>query len=160
MYAIRSYYDKLVYAYINPEKKILAGANLRDPKSFDMYDNVLVEVTQNGIKTLYKQRVPVPIAMWNPFSKTGAKAYINGDSIINYHDQTIGVFICYEQLLTFTYFQTMSHKPNLLLGISNLCVITSYSIHYTKLYDTGFIIFNYLPKRQGVCYKDDSTILD
>jgi len=107
-------------AQLQPGKKVLAGANLKDPENARMYDNVLVEITKDGVRTLYKQRVPVPIAMWIPFGDTGTKAYIDGDPLICYDEQKIGVFICYEQLLMFTYFQTMYHEPDLLLGISNL----------------------------------------
>ena len=35
-------------------------------------------------------------------------------------DKKVGIFICYEQYLTYTYLETMFQKPDYIIGISNL----------------------------------------
>ena len=38
------------------------------------YDNVMIELTDEGARILYRERMPVPISMWRPWASGGASA--------------------------------------------------------------------------------------
>ena len=92
------------------------------------YDNVLVKLNHKSYKTIYKQRVPVPISMWQPWGKQGARAYPFQNSTVEFQQSRVGVFICYEQLLTYTYLHTMLYNPKYIIGVSNLWWVKDDSI--------------------------------
>ena len=113
----------MVWKDLPKDKTIFAGASIPIPNS-SKYQNVLMSINSNEYKILYSQRVPVPIEMWKPFQKKGATASIfsTGPAIIK--TKKVGVFICYEQYLTYLYLDTMLDDPDYILGISNLWWIT------------------------------------
>jgi hypothetical protein len=119
--ALGYYFDSQSVAWrdLNRSKSIYAGAYLPIPGT-KHYDNVLMRIDSNSSKVLYHQRVPVPVSMWRPFSNTGARATLFKDPVIDLDQERVGVFICYEQLLTYLYLQTMYYHPKKLFGISNL----------------------------------------
>ena len=111
----------VIWNELNTSKKVYAGAYIVVPnKNKFLYDNVLLFIDHNSTKIIYKQRVPVLVSMWRPFSSKGARATIYKDPIVFIEGKNTGVFICYEQLLTYTFLQTMFYKPERLLAISNL----------------------------------------
>jgi len=114
----------IVWDQLKKNKKIYAGASV-PVRSSNKYHNALLELTKNSHKVIYKQRVPVPFEMWKPFTKDGATAAIfsSGPTIINH--KKVGVFICYEQYLTYTYLDTLLEDPDYIIGISNLWWLTS-----------------------------------
>jgi hypothetical protein len=117
----------MIWERLNTNKTILAGATIYH-KGVGGYDNVLMEINNNNYRTIYKQRVPVPISMWTPWIEQGAKAYPFQNPTIKYKENRVGVFICYEQLLTYTYLHTMSYNPKYIIGISNLWWVEDDSI--------------------------------
>ncbi len=117
----------MIWERLDNNKTILAGATIYH-KRVGVYDNVLMEITHNSYKTIYKQRVPVPISMWKPWIEQGAKAYPFQNPTVEYQQSRVGVFICYEQLLTYTYLHTMFYEPKYIIGISNLWWVEDESI--------------------------------
>ena len=117
----------MIWERLDNNKTILAGATIYH-KRVGGYDNVLMEITHNSYKTIYKQRVPVPISMWKPWIEQGAKAYPFQNPTVEYQQSRVGVFICYEQLLTYTYLHTMFYEPKYIIGISNLWWVEDESI--------------------------------
>ena len=111
---------------MDKNKTILAGATIY--KNQNSYDNVLMEITNSSYKTIYKQRVPVPISMWKFWIEQGVNAYPFYNPIIEHNKSRVGVFICYEQLLTYTYLHTMFYNPDYIIGISNLWWVEDNSI--------------------------------
>ena len=116
----------MIWKNLDNNKTILAGATIY--KNQNTYDNVLMEITNHSYKTIYKQRVPVPISMWKFWIEQGANAYFFNNPIIEYKKSRVGVFICYEQLLSYTYFHTMLYNPDYIIGISNLWWVEDKSI--------------------------------
>ena len=111
----------VIWNELNTSKKVYAGAYIVVPnKNKSLYDNVLLSIDHNSTKIVYKQRVPVLVSMWRPFSSKGARATIYKDPVVSIEGKNTGVFICYEQLLTYTFLQTMFYRPERLLAISNL----------------------------------------
>jgi hypothetical protein len=69
-----------------------------------------------------RQRYPVPVSMWRPFSGTGAVASWferkNGIAVID--GKRVGILICYEPYLYFPSFMTAALKnPEVLVAVSN-----------------------------------------
>lgn len=80
-------------------------------------DNALIVVGAES-ETFY-QRVPVPIGMWKPFSRTSVPLRLTAPSILNIDHQRAAVLICYEQMLTFRIFASILQRPTVIVGISN-----------------------------------------
>jgi len=72
----------MIWKNLDNNKTILAGATIY--KNQNTYDNVLMEITNHSYKTIYKQRVPVPISMWKFWIEQGANAYFFNNPIIEY----------------------------------------------------------------------------
>ncbi len=119
--ALGNYSDlqSMIWSYLDKNKTIFAGAtiyNFRYTKNI----NVLMRLDYNSSKIVYKQRVPVPIEMWKPFTNSGTEATIYNQPIVFIDGIKSGVFICYEQLLAYPYLQTFFYHPDMIIGISNL----------------------------------------
>ncbi len=83
----------------------------------DSIDNTLLILgAESGA---FYQRVPVPIGMWQPFSRVGVPLHLGGPGILTIDHQRAAVLICYEQLLTFPILASMLQRPTVLIGISN-----------------------------------------
>ena len=111
--------QSMIWSYLDKNKTIFAGANIYNFRYTNNL-NVLMSLDYNSSKIVYKQRVPVPIEMWKPFTNSGTEATIYKQPIVFINGIKSGVFICYEQLLTYPYLQTFFYKPKMLIGISNL----------------------------------------
>jgi len=116
----------MIWENLDKNKTVLAGATIY--KNQNSYDNVLMEITNSSYKTIYKQRVPVPISMWKFWIEQGVNAYPFYNPIIEHNKSRVGVFICYEQLLTYTCLHTMFYNPDYIIGISNLWWVEDNSI--------------------------------
>jgi hypothetical protein len=100
-------------------KTIYAGADMYVLNS-KQYDNVLLAITKDNYEVIYRQRVPVPFEMWQPYNNNGARAAIISPETVIIEEKKVGIFICYEQYLTYTYLETMLQRPDYIIGISNL----------------------------------------
>lgn len=119
--ALGNYSDiqDMVWSRLDKNKVVYAGANIYNATR-TQDQNVLLRLDDNSTEIVYMQRVPVLFTMWKPFTGQGTKATIYEQPVTQLDNQKVGVFICYEQLLTFPYLQTMFYEPDVLLGISNL----------------------------------------
>ncbi len=74
------------------------------------YDNTLI---LRGAETRsFKQRIPVPIGMWNPLKTAAARLNISGTGVVDLHGERAAVLICYEQLLTWPVLASMHQWQN------------------------------------------------
>ena len=80
-------------------------------------DNAIVVVGAES--TRFYQRVPVPIGMWKPFSRTSVPLRLNAPGVLTIDHQRAAVLICYEQMLTFPILTSMLQRPTVIVGISN-----------------------------------------
>ena len=119
--ALGNYSDlqSMIWNYLDKNKTIFAGANIYNFR-YTKNINVLMRLDYNSSKIVYKQRVPVPIEMWKPFTNSGTAATIYKQPIVFIDGIKSGVFICYEQLLAYPYLQTFLYHPDMIIGISNL----------------------------------------
>ncbi len=100
---------------------VIAGATVIRP---DGYDNVMVAIGANGARVVHRQRMPVPVSMWQPWrawigEPGGARADLFGESIAMVGGRRIAPLICYEQLLVWPILQSMAHRPDLIVAIGN-----------------------------------------
>ncbi len=87
------------------------------PDSGASYFNALIV---RGVDfTSFRQRIPVPIAMWNPFSAHGAPISFLGPGILTVHHERVAVLICYEQLLVWPVLASMTQQPTVIVAIAN-----------------------------------------
>jgi Carbon-nitrogen hydrolase len=81
------------------------------------YFNALI--VRGADRTSFRQRIPVPIAMWNPFSARGAPINLLGPGILKVRRERVAVLICYEQLLVWPVLASMAQRPTVIVAIAN-----------------------------------------
>lgn len=100
---------------------VIAGAALIDAKG---YDNVLVSISTDSSATLYRERMPVPGSMWQPWrglvgERAGAKAHFFANPVVELDGFRIAPLICYEQLIVWPVLQSMLHDPDVIVAVGN-----------------------------------------
>nr|QCL10771.1 conjugal transfer protein TraB [Rhizobium rhizogenes] len=100
---------------------IIAGAAIVDPRG---YDNVMVTISADAADVLYRERMPVPGSMWQPWRAWtgqggGARANLFGNAVVQSDGQKLAVLICYEQLLLWPVLQSMLHSPTAIVATGN-----------------------------------------
>ncbi|KPF42611.1 conjugal transfer protein TraB [Rhizobium sp. AAP43] len=103
------------------EVTIIAGATI---VARDGYDNVMVSVTADEAAVLYRQRMPVPVAMWRPWlpwtgEGGGAQAHLFGPAVADIAGSRVAILICYEQLIVWPILQSMLHAPDRIVLVGN-----------------------------------------
>ncbi|SMD12981.1 conjugal transfer protein TraB [Rhizobium sp. RU36D] len=100
---------------------VIAGAALIDAKG---YDNVLVSISADRSAILYRERMPVPGSMWQPWRSLtgqggGAKAHFFANPVVEIDGFRIAPLICYEQLIVWPVLQSMLHDPDVIVAVGN-----------------------------------------
>jgi len=90
----------------------------------ETYDNVLIGLSAGGSKVLYRERMPVPGSMWQPWrswfgESGGARAHLFGSPVATMGDRRVAPLICYEQLVVWPILQSMLHDPDLIVAVGN-----------------------------------------
>ncbi|MFJ6328390.1 MULTISPECIES: conjugal transfer protein TraB [unclassified Rhizobium] len=100
---------------------VITGAAVVDPKG---YDNVLVAISADAANILYRERMPVPGSMWQPWLQWtgqggGARADFFGNPVAEVDGTRIAPLICYEQLILWPVLQSMLHSPDIIVAMGN-----------------------------------------
>lgn len=100
---------------------LIAGAVVVDA---DGYDNVLVAIDSKGGRILYRERMPVPGSMWQPWrswigESGSARAHFFGSAIAIVGDVRVAPLICYEQLVVWPVLQSMLDAPDVVVAVGN-----------------------------------------
>nr|WP_233284281.1 conjugal transfer protein TraB [Agrobacterium tumefaciens] len=100
---------------------VIAGAAVIDSRG---YDNVMVAISADAAKVLYRERMPVPGSMWQPWLRWtgqggGAKADFFGNPVVEVDGVRIAPLICYEQLIVWPVLQSMLHAPEVIVAVGN-----------------------------------------
>ncbi|UWU19259.1 conjugal transfer protein TraB (plasmid) [Rhizobium sullae] len=99
---------------------VIVGAVVVDPRG---YDNVLVAIDRKGGRILYRERMPVPGSMWQPWrfrgESGGARADFFANSVVAVDANRAAPLICYEQLIVWPVLQSMLHDPDFIIAIGN-----------------------------------------
>lgn len=100
---------------------VIAGAATVDAGG---YDNVLVALSRSGAEILYRERMPVPGSMWQPWRPLlglsgGTRAHVFENPVATVAGSRIAPLICYEQLIVWPILQSMLHDPDVLVEVGN-----------------------------------------
>ncbi|AYD05295.1 conjugal transfer protein TraB [Neorhizobium sp. NCHU2750] len=100
---------------------VIAGAAVVDQSG---YDNVLVRITAMSSSIIYRERMPVPGAMWQPWRRLmddagGARAHLFTNPVVSLSSTRLAPLICYEQLLVWPILQSMLHDPDIIVAVGN-----------------------------------------
>ncbi|TKT57459.1 conjugal transfer protein TraB [Agrobacterium sp. LC34] len=100
---------------------VIAGAAVIDPWG---YDNVMVAISADAAKVLYRERMPVPGSMWQPWLQWtgrggGTQADFFGNPAVEVDGFKVGPLICYEQLIVWPVLQSTFHNPEVIVAIGN-----------------------------------------
>ncbi|PSS59976.1 conjugal transfer protein TraB [Ensifer sp. NM-2] len=100
---------------------VVAGAAVVDAEG---YDNVLVVLPADGGRILYRERMPVPGSMWQPWrswlGETGsARAHFFANPTAAIGDHQVAPLICYEQLVVWPVLQSMLRDPDFIVAVGN-----------------------------------------
>lgn len=118
------------------------------------YDTVMVEITAKGAKILYRERMPVPVSMWQPWRKFfgdagGANAYFFANPVMHISGYRAAPLICYEQLIIWPVLQSMALGADRIVAIANgwwtgggnITAIQRASVEaWAKLFDVPLVI--------------------
>lgn len=88
------------------------------------YDNVMLELSEQGGVVRYRERMPVPISMWQPWlslfgEPAGARADFFANPVVTVHGSRVATLICYEQLLVWPILQSALGSPDILVAPAN-----------------------------------------
>ncbi|TJW00044.1 MAG: conjugal transfer protein TraB [Mesorhizobium sp.] len=100
---------------------VVAGAAIVDAGG---YDNVLVGLDSGGARILYRERMPVPGSMWQPWrlllgQSGGARAHVFENPVAMIAGGRIAPLICYEQLIVWPILQSMLQDPDVIVAVGN-----------------------------------------
>ncbi len=100
---------------------VIAGATVLDATG---YHNILVALDRNGGSILYRERMPVPGSMWQPWrswfgESGGARADFFANPVVPIGANRAAPLICYEQLIVWPILQSMLHNPDFILAVGN-----------------------------------------
>lgn len=100
---------------------VIAGAAVLDGNG---YDNVLVAISAQKAEILYRERMPVPGSMWQPWRMLtgqpgGARAHFFANPVVEVGGIRIAPLICYEQLILWPILQSMLHSPDIIVVPGN-----------------------------------------
>jgi hypothetical protein len=98
------------------DKIIYSGAEQRHEYG---YDNVLVRVSGDDFQVVYRQRMPVPVSMWKPWSEQSTQAYLFLQPVVELDGTPSAVLICYEQLLIWPILHSRAAGADQIVGIAN-----------------------------------------
>lgn len=100
---------------------VIAGAAIIDSQG---YDNVLVKLWAGGSDILYRERMPVPGSMWQPWrgwigDNGGARAHFFANPVVDVGNQSVAPLICYELLVVWPILQSAFHRPDAIVAVGN-----------------------------------------
>jgi len=76
-------------------------------------------VIRGAQAAIFEQRLPVPVAMWNPLRPDSAPLRLAGPGVIPIGGKRAAILICYEQLITWPVLTSMLQRPQILIGAAN-----------------------------------------
>jgi ABC-type proline/glycine betaine transport system permease subunit len=119
-----AFWGNTLTALASQHRTVLMGAGINPPRTSrkpfaqKQYLNVLLARGEENT-ALYQERIPVPIAMWRPFSDDGVPLKLFARGTIRIHNQNAAVLICYEQVLVWPFLSSALEHPTVLMTASN-----------------------------------------
>jgi predicted amidohydrolase len=85
--------------------------------SEEPFDNSVIVLGSE--RSIFRQRIPVPLGMWRPFSDLSVPLRLAGSGVVRIDNQCAAILICYEQLIPWPVLTSMLERPTVIVGISN-----------------------------------------
>ena len=118
------------------------------------YDNVMMAISADEAKVLYRERMPVPGSMWQPWlqwtgHRGGARADFFGNPEVEVDGVRIAPLICYEQLILWPILQSMLHSPEVIVAVGNgwwtqntsiVAIQKALAIAWARLFDLAIVM--------------------
>ena len=115
--ATDAFWDRTIKTLRRDGKTLLVGANVSEPNGNHYFNAIIVRGASANDEFL--QRIPIPMAMWTPYSKDGVPLRLAGAGILDIAGAKAAVLICYEHLLIWPAMTSFVQRPTVLLGIAN-----------------------------------------
>ncbi len=98
----------------------LLGADIfaNEDSGSERYDAVIVAVGAES-RILYRQRFPMPVSMWRPFCRLGARMHWLDSGVFTLDGHKAAALVCYEQVLIWPVLVSMAHEPNVIIAPAN-----------------------------------------
>jgi len=98
-------------------KTIIFGTTVPVVASAKRLNSIMVRGA--NVPASFFQRIPPPISMWKPFSRSGFPLRLTGQGSIPVAGERPAVLICYELLLTWPVLSASWEHPTILVGVAN-----------------------------------------
>ena len=95
-------------------RTILVGAKIPTGRAY-----VNAVVLRGSQAMMFQQRIPVPLAMWNPMRVHSAPLHLDGTGVVPLGGRRAAILICYEQVIVWPALTAMLEKPDILIGMAN-----------------------------------------
>jgi predicted amidohydrolase len=76
-------------------------------------------VIRGAQRAMFEQRIPVPMAMWNPFKSDSTPLNLGGPAVLRIGSKRAAILICYEQLIMWPLVTAMLENPDVLVAVAN-----------------------------------------
>ena len=130
---------------------VIAGAAVIDAGG---YENVMVAISAEDTRILYRERMPVPVSMWQPWRAwmgqgVGARAHLFANPVVVLEGTKIAPLICYEQLTVWPILQSMLHAPDIIVatgngwwtsGTSIIVIQQASAVAWSRLFDVPIVM--------------------
>lgn len=83
---------------------------------FPYQNSVIIRGASAGV---FQQRIPVPIAMWNPAEVATASMNLFGPAVVEINGKRAAILVCYEQTLVWPMLGAVASRPAVLVGVAN-----------------------------------------
>jgi hypothetical protein len=110
---------------IAPDKTVVFGGTL-NMTTAGGYRNVVLFRGREAPSPV-DQRIPVPFAMWKPWSSDGVSLSFRS-AVRTIAGERAAFLVCYEQLLVWPYLTLFTERPTLFVGLSNIHWVRGTSI--------------------------------
>lgn len=97
----------------------ISSASLAARSSMDAVQYRNVVLIRGATSGEFSQRVPVPVAMWKPFSESGVPLNLFGPATVVVAGHKTAIIICYEQLIAWPFLTAMIEQPSILVAVAN-----------------------------------------
>ncbi len=88
-------------------------------------NELLIRAAATGV---FSQRVPVPMGMWKPFTRTGVPLNLSGPGTMMIAGERVAPIICYEQLIAWPMLTSFMERPSIIVAVSNDAWVSGTSI--------------------------------
>ena len=85
-------------------------------KAANYKNEVLIRGAQTGE---FVQRVPIPIGMWRPYTRSGVPLNLSGPGTVLIAGRRTAIIVCYEQLIGWPILASFLERPSVIIAVSN-----------------------------------------